>query len=166
MRTLMWLNYPLLLFCVLLAPPPPTLPNPREPGFNAVAAFSPALHNSAAVEWSRILHLLFPRRDGHCGKRRPRKLTFISAFQKDFALFMLGSSLRRSASDLCWSTMKRHYLALFNEKPQSVYLVNHPQYPSPQRVFKYINSKDVRTQFLTVYKTTSENVNEKVCPHY
>lgn len=126
----------------------PHPPSPREPGFNAVAAFSPFLHNSTAVEWRRILHLLFPRRDGHCGKRRPRKLTFISVFQKDFALFVLGSRLRRSASDLCRSTVKRHYLALFKEKPQSVYLLSHPQYPSPQRVLKHINSKDVWTQFL------------------
>lgn len=74
---------------VIELPPPP--PNPSlfplsplcfvycwhfpssEPGFNAVVALSLVLRNRAAVVLRCILHLLFPRQDGHCGKTAAQK---------------------------------------------------------------------------------------------
>lgn len=64
---------------------------------------------------------IFPGRHGHCGKQWPRKLTFISVFQKDFALSVLGSSLRRSAF---WPLSRHNETtpssALLNENMQSI----------------------------------------------
>lgn len=62
------------VFCVLWHFPS------SEPRFNAAVALSPVLRNCAAVVLRCILHLLFPRQDGHRGKRWPRKLTFIPVF--------------------------------------------------------------------------------------
>lgn len=95
---------------------------PSEPGFNAVAALSLLLRNHAVVMLRCILHLLFPRRDGHCGKQWPRKLTFISVFYKDFPHCLQSSTPQRRASldllDLCssrrknWKLLQTHNLKL------------------------------------------------------